>query len=307
MRLVVTAASLSISMYIDASMIAIADVADVKICLEEHATGRIAALPEVSESVPDAEELLRVIGSYFGMDRDISILPCGIVGKVESWAAGDSDLSKELRDAGVPPGRYVVYNPIWVREVIGNDRDQAIFVFGHEFGHFVRGHFFERRNIDRVIKELEADHFGGCATARMKSNWSSVESLVSRIRPSTGDGYYPSAADSLAKTREGFVSCDGLVVQMCRVPKNGVERWGYEITINSESNWRGGGGSQPGYCAETAADLKRKYPDNSEMEVVASSEMNRDTCQPFRCIQYKYSCAIRVKGDPIYLEAPCEQ
>ena len=156
------------------------------------------------------------------------------------------------------------------------------------------------------MKELEADRFGGCATARMKSKWSSVDSLVSRIRPSSGNGYYRSAKDSIATVKEGFEECGGLVVLMCRNPENGVERWGYEVTINQESNWRGGGGSQPGYCAEAAAELKKKYPNRSELEVVTSNERPRDTCSPFRCIQYKYFCTIRVKGDPLYLEAACK-
>jgi len=55
------------------------------------------------------------------MQRDISILPCGIVEKVESWAASSQDITQELKLAGVPPGRYVVYNPVWVREVIGTE------------------------------------------------------------------------------------------------------------------------------------------------------------------------------------------
>ena len=307
MHLLIKLIFASIAVYVGVSSPAVADVANVKICLEEHASGRMTGAPLVSSTVPNAEELLRVVGSYFGMERDISILPCGIVEKVESWAASSEDITQELKAAGVPAGRYVIYNPVWVREVIGNDRDQAIFVFGHEFGHFVRGHFFERKQIARDLKELEADRFGGCATARMKSNWSSVESLVSRIRPAAGDGYYPSATDSLATVKEGFAACGGLVVQMCRSPENGVERWGYEVTFDNESNWRGGGGSRPGYCAEAAAELKKKYPDRSELEVVTSNETIRDTCSPFRCIQYKYFCTIKVKGDPTYLEAACKK
>ncbi|ABR65072.1 hypothetical protein [Sinorhizobium medicae] len=285
---------------------AVADVADVKICLEEHARGQIAGTAQVSESVPDAEELLRTVGSFFGMERDISILSCGIVEKVESWAASSQDITQELRAAGVPPGRYVVYNPVWIREVIGNDRDQAIFVFGHEFGHFVRGHFFERKEIARDRKELEADRFGGCATGRMGSNWSSINNLMLRIRPKAGDGFYPSATDSITSVKEGFEACGGSAVQMCRSPENGVESWGYEVKIDKESNWRGGGGSQPGYCAEAASELRQKYTNRSEFEVITSNERTRDTCSPFRCIEYKYFCTIMVKGDPVYLEAPCK-
>ncbi|MDN3571300.1 M48 family metalloprotease [Methylobacterium longum] len=285
---------------------AAAAVADVKVCLEEHATGKITGSAKVSDTVPDAEELLRTVGSYFGMDRDISIISCGMIEKVESWAASAPDMTQELSSVGVKPGRYIVYNPTWVREVIGNDRDQAIFVFGHEFGHFVRGHFFERREVARDRKELEADQFGGCATARMKSNWSSVQSLVSRLRPSRGDGFYPSAEDSVAVVKEGFEGCDGSVVRMCRVPDNGVASWGFQKTIDKASNWRGGGGNQPGYCAEAIAELKSSYPKAYEFEVVTSNETERDTCRPFRCIERKYYCTVNVKGDPTYLEASCK-
>ncbi|GJE15611.1 M48 family metalloprotease [Methylobacterium marchantiae] len=300
-RLLVTAA-----LFVPVAWSAAAAVADVKVCLEEHAKGRISGTAKVSDTVDDAEELLKTIGSYFGMQRDISILSCGIIEKVESWAASETEITKELGSAGIKPGRFIVYNPTWVREVIGNDRDQAIFVFGHEFGHFVQGHFFERREVARYMKELEADQFGGCATARMKSNWSSVQSLVSRLRPSKGDGFYPSAEDSLSVVKKGFESCGGNVISMCRVLENGVASWGFQKTIFKASNWRGGGGNQPGYCAEAVAELKSSYPNASEFEVVTSDEVERDTCTPFRCIERKYSCTINVKGKPTYLEAACK-
>lgn len=41
-------------------------------------------------------------------------------------------------------------------------------------------------------------------------------------------------------------------------------------------------------------------------EVVTRNENTRDTCSSFRCIEYQYFCTVRVKGEPVYLEAPCK-
>lgn len=284
-----------------------ADVAEVRICLEEHALGMTSGTPKVSESVPDAEALLKEVGTFFGMSRDIAIIPCGVVQKAESWATDANGLTQTLKDAGVRPGRYVLYNPVWVREVIGNDRDQAIFLFGHEFGHFVRGHFFERRDIASKEKELEADQFGGCATARMGSSWDSVKSLVSKIRPPESDGFYPSASDSLAIVEGGFTGCGGKTVKMCQKPENGVENWGLDVNVQRESNPRGGGGSQPGYCAELIQSLRTEYPNGTLFEVMDSGERSYTDCAPFNCPKYVYRCLVNVKGEPKYLSAPCKE
>ena len=281
-----------------------ADVTNLKYCLEEHALGIATGSARISETVPDAEELLRQIGSKLGLDRDISITSCRLIEKVEAWAASPNEITESLRNAGVGPGRYIVYNPIWVREVIGNDRDQAVFVFGHEFGHFLGGHFFEKSGISRVKKELEADRFAGCASARMLAQWPSIENLVSRIRPPSSDGYYPSAREALSQVEVGFKECGG-EDSLCRREEYGVESWGYEHLLEKRSNWRGGGGSQPGFCAEAAAELRSKYPNANEFEVANSREQTRDTCSPFRCIEYQYFCTIRVRGDPVFLEGPC--
>ena len=81
-------------------------------------------------------------------------------------------------------------------------------------------------------------------------------------------------------------------------PKKG----GYEKTITRDSNWRGGGGSQPGYCAELRVQLQREYPDAQELETITSSEQTRDNCTPFRCIQYQYRCTVTVRGNPVLKE-----
>lgn len=243
-------------------------------------------------SAPDAEQLVSAVAQSIGLSRSVTVVPCTFIEKAYAWP-GDEE---------VPEGEYILYNPTWVREVLGTDKVQAVALFGHELGHFLNGDFTIRKEVPRQQRELDADHFAGCAVARMPGDLSRLQDLFSRLRLKTGSVDYPDQLKSIDRAKEGFSACGGAAIKLCRLPEHGVERWGFETTISRSSNWRGGGGSQPGYCAELGAQLRQEHPDAQEFETRTSSEDIRDTCQPFRCIQYQYTCTVAIRGRPVFRE-----
>jgi hypothetical protein len=115
----------------------------------------------------------------------------------------------------IPKGDYILYDSVWVRQVIGNDvsgagssksHDEAIFLFGHELGHLLLRHFTSSSELPRIRKEMDADHFGGCAAGALGANWETVADLISRIRGDF-DTDYPSRANSLVTAKAGFDTC----------------------------------------------------------------------------------------------------
>jgi predicted acylesterase/phospholipase RssA len=87
----------------------------------------------------------------------------------------------------------------------------------------------------------------------------------------------------------------------CSHPSHGVARYEREFDVTRESGWRGGGYDQPRWCGDLVAMLKGEYP-GAEVAVLRSSENKKNTCAPFICPQYNYSCTAHVKADPIYNE-----
>lgn len=241
----------------------------------------------------DAERLVSRVAQSIGLMRPVIVVPCTFIEKAYSWLGKPDDQS--------PEGEYIIYNPDWVREVLGKDEVQAVALFGHELGHFLNADFTTRKNVPRQQQERDADRFAGCAVARVSGDFAKLEDLLSRLRLEK-DAYYPDRLTSIDSAKEGFKACGGVAIKKCRLPQNGIERWGFETTVTRNSNWRGGGGSQPGYCAELQAQLRQEYPDAEEIETRDSSEDIRDNCSPFRCIQYQYSCTVTVRGRPVFRE-----
>ncbi|MBB3220377.1 hypothetical protein [Pseudoduganella umbonata] len=241
----------------------------------------------------EASELIGRVARSIGLSQTVTTVPCHFFSKAAAWNARDN--------AGIPDGDYVIYNPDWVREVIGSDRTQAIALFGHELGHFVNRHFDTRQYLSSIDKEKEADRFAGCAVARLKGDFAALDNLFKRLRGDVSADY-PDRLSSLESARGGYGDCGGDAARRCRRPEHGLERWGTETIVTRSSNWRGGGGSQPGYCAELAAVVRVQSAPLALIETINSSETSRDSCAPFRCIQYEYTCSVSVKQDPVYKE-----
>ena len=121
----------------------------------------------IGTSTTEAEELISQIVRGVGLTPDgIIVLPCDGITKVQSYYPLQDDIPK--RD-------YILFDPIWTREVMGfgNDkgvdvkaRDQALFIFGHELGHILGRHFTTNSQLSRLNKETDADHFAGCFSWR---------------------------------------------------------------------------------------------------------------------------------------------
>lgn len=264
------------------------------LCVKQHIAAVARDGTTLGIALGDAEALIARVARSIGLSQSVSVVPCRFSSKAISWYA------RNVPD--VPNGEYVIYNPDWVREVIGKDEIQAIALFGHELGHFVNRHFDTRQDLTLKEKETEADHFAGCAVARLKGNFATLENLLSRLRTEV-DANYPNRLTSIESAKKGYADCGGDVAKRCRKPEHGLEGWGFETTFTRNSNWRGGGGSQGGYCAELTATARNEYPNAVEIDTRSSSENTRDSCSPFRCIQYQYTCSVSVRGRPIYKEA----
>jgi Trypsin-like peptidase domain len=148
----------------------------------------------------EASNLIDRVARSIGLTLKIVVIPCVFAEKA---------FSTQIQEAKpeIPPGQYIVYNPIWVREVIGNDQVQAIALFGHELGHLFNQDFTLNANLSPVEKETRADHFAGCAVARLNGDWSALESLFSRLRNENKDQFYPDRLTSLEAAKAGFEEC----------------------------------------------------------------------------------------------------
>jgi hypothetical protein len=155
----------------------------------------------------DVEVVVSNVANSIGISpKGIRVIPCDGVANVQSVYYDRSE---------IPKGDYILYDPVWVRQVIGNDpggvtksksHDEAIFLFGHELGHLLARHFTSNSELPRLRKEIDPDHFGGCAAGALGANWEVVADLISRIRGDF-DTDYPSRANSLATAKVGFDTC----------------------------------------------------------------------------------------------------
>ncbi|MDX0200948.1 hypothetical protein GOB99_15335 [Sinorhizobium meliloti] len=173
-------------------------------CVEEFYTQ--SAEEQQSGLVEKVQALVDEIRQKLAMSRPVKVISCGQARKA---VAVDRGLTK-----ATPRGNYLVFDPIWVNEVIGEEQSdpvkktEAVALFGHELGHFINGHLTEPpQRLPREV-EAEADQTAGCAVARMARSWRGLRNLLSRIRQRK-DESYPDRLTSLASARQGFINCGG--------------------------------------------------------------------------------------------------
>jgi hypothetical protein len=146
----------------------------------------------------DVAGLVSNVAKAIGLSpTGILIVPCDGVLKVQSTYYDRPE---------IPKSDYILYDPTWVREVIGNNHEQATVIFGHELGHLLDRDFTSNAGLTRIQKETNADHFAGCAAGALGVRWESVQNILSRIRGDT-DTDYPSREHSLAAAQAGFNDC----------------------------------------------------------------------------------------------------
>lgn len=86
----------------------------------------------------------------------------------------------------------------------------------------------------------------------------------------------------------------------CRNPANGIERYERTFPVVRTSDWMRGGHTQSEFCNTALENLRSTEPAGSVFQIANSFETTRDSCAPFRCIQYQYTCNIIVNTQPIY-------
>jgi hypothetical protein len=154
--------------------------------------------PTLGISASDAQRLVQRVSESIGLQSTAQVIPCSGEPKAYAWPGDGSQ--------DVPDGQYIIYDPDWVREVIGKDQVQAVALFGHELGHFLNQDFTVRRDEERRVKERDADHFAGCAVAKVTGDFSKLEDLLSRLRLEK-DTMYPDRLTSIETAKAGFASC----------------------------------------------------------------------------------------------------
>lgn len=171
------------------------------LCVRQHLINLKKEGPARGFAPSDAEVTVANVARSISFQQHITVIYCAYVEKALAWQAKNQP--------GIPDGDYIAVNPVWFREVIGDDKVQAIALLGHELGHYLGRHFESRSTIPGEQQETEADGFAGCAVARLSGDLRTLENLLGRLRSDAGDDGYPSRAKSLEAARQGFKNCGG--------------------------------------------------------------------------------------------------
>lgn len=170
-------------------------------CVKEYVKERIKGNASFGIASSKIEKIVQEIAKSLTVRSGVTVVACADVS--DATAFPEYNGTKDI-----PRGEYIVYNPTWANQVLGDNETQAIFVFGHEFGHFINRDALIIETQQRREIELAADYFGGCAVGRAKGNWSSLEDVVKRLRQPE-EPIYPNREASLQIVRKGFDECGG--------------------------------------------------------------------------------------------------
>lgn len=170
--------------------------AQYRTCVDSH-LAKVKESPALGIAPSEVDRLVSRVSESIGLKRPITLVPCSSVEKAYAWP---DDKSPELE--------YIIYNPDWIRGILGKDEVQAIALFGHEMGHFFNGDFTVRKNFSRKQQEIDADYFAGCAVARISGDFAKLEDLFYRLRDEQ-EALYPSRLKSLESAKNGFSKCGG--------------------------------------------------------------------------------------------------
>lgn len=173
-------------------------------CIRRHFERAAGSPDSLGIALADAERIVGQLSTQAGVASRPTIVAClgGEMEKVQSLHIAQAA-------QGAPAGDYILYDPTWLREVIGGNVTEATFVFGHELGHLWKGHFGASASLSRVEKETQADESGGCAVARLHSDFFIMQGIVYRLRSETDDGQYPNQAVAIEAAKKGYLGCGG--------------------------------------------------------------------------------------------------
>lgn len=197
-----------------------ASAKDENACISEF----LGRTTQLYDDEVNASRILSRVAASVGITRKINVVPCHFATQAVAWRVSEVEL-------GVPKGDYIIYQPDWVRQVLGTDEMQAVALFGHELAHFLNDDFNPTNDTFDAEMERRADKFAGCAVARMNGEISKVEDLLSRLRTSAG-GTYPARLSSLNAAKEGFTACSSVNVARDKTAKPGCSSIFENITIS---------------------------------------------------------------------------
>ena len=186
-------------------------------CVEKYFHIKSAVAPGdnvlVDIAPDDATQVLKDIAARSEKNLDPKAVACEQVLKASAFQPWSDD--------GLPANlqalQYIIYNPNWIQEILGNNRDMVVFILGHELGHIINGDVAQARvdavsdkskNPARLEMERKADYAGACALAQVGGTWDALEDLIPRIR-GIKDVNYPSGEESLDIARIAFSACGG--------------------------------------------------------------------------------------------------
>lgn len=169
-------------------------------CVRKHLSAAVNGGAPLGFSASEAEQLIERVARAIGLKLDVVAVPCQTLAKAYTFRQA----------IGLPPRNYLVYDPVWVREVTGKSKGRAIGLIGHELGHFLNAHFTDRKQVPRAEKEAEADAFAGCAIARLTQDFEPLEDLLTALRSETASVLYPDRFKSIERAKAGYENCSGV-------------------------------------------------------------------------------------------------
>ncbi len=177
----------------------------VEVCIADYESKLKKGDVALGISVPEATRLTHEIVAEVGASNQPTVAPCGAIEDAQAFV--ETENREWSNGMTVPAGEYVLYNPRWTHQVLGEHDDLAVIVLGHEIGHLLNRDFSTTRiSTSTLEREKEADRFAGCAAARRAIPWTKVAGILSRLREDyTSD--HPKRADSLSEAQAGYNSC----------------------------------------------------------------------------------------------------
>lgn len=180
---------------------------DHEVCISEHNYRVSSASFEPNTDEKDAVRALNEIAEKLGTVNVPKLVPCNFASKARTYYVPE-EIPESANSSRILAGEYIVYNPDWIRELLGDDLNALYALFGHELGHFINRDFTEPR-IRTFIqeKERDADWFAGCALGLTDRDFVSAETVLRKIREKKRAMDYPPINESLEAAYSGYQSC----------------------------------------------------------------------------------------------------
>lgn len=173
---------------------------NAKICERKYWTLTLDGQVPAGIGQNEAQEIVTELQAIRDYTAKIKVISCDLTPQ----AIADQQLSES---DGIKKGRYIVFNPTWVRQTATGNRTETIFVFSHEIAHHFYDHFFTNSDLEDFDKELQADSFAGCMVGQLGLSPEAMETLLRQIRPEVDSADYPSIETSTHAALAAYNHC----------------------------------------------------------------------------------------------------